>query len=93
VARDGPCLLDLRGPGRNQTGRCDISWFRMSIVVEARGERADSEDEFSRLYALHATDARSTAETARVLSCRPGTVKSLLSRAVAELRRSGVLDD
>jgi RNA polymerase sigma factor (sigma-70 family) len=35
----------------------------------------------------------STADTARVLSCRPGTVKSLLSRALDTIRLTGAIHD
>jgi RNA polymerase sigma factor (sigma-70 family) len=35
----------------------------------------------------------STADTARVLSCRPGTVKSLVSRALDTIRLTGAIHD
>jgi RNA polymerase sigma-70 factor (ECF subfamily) len=35
----------------------------------------------------------SERETARILSCRPGTVKSLVSRGLATMRENGSLDE
>jgi RNA polymerase sigma factor (sigma-70 family) len=72
--------------------------FAGVLEAEARDNMVDSPDGLADVIAklpdrqraaviLRYYEGRTESEIARILECRPGTVKSLLSRAIHEMRR------
>ena len=80
------------GPGRDLAAGAAAGTSHYDLVLDVRAALATLPAGQRAVLVLRYLDDQSEAGTARLLGISPGTVKSRSARALASLRRAGLLD-